>query len=143
MFYFLKWPEEYSQFSYATFAFIASHFVFNERNKNTIFCFQDALFFQYLADLKTTKSKFVIIFVNDSCLKIIYIFVLKFVAVDLWFLSGFEVNGRQSYFETINFVLTTMALNVVLHLTLDFSRIDNFHPFLFPVFIKTTVCSCV
>ena len=34
---------------------------------------------------------------------------------------GLEISGRQSYFATINFVLTTITLNVVIHLTPGFS----------------------
>ena len=31
--------------------------------------------------------------------------------------SGFAISGRQSYFATINFVLTTMILNVIINFT--------------------------
>ena len=34
---------------------------------------------------------------------------------------GLEISGRKSYFETINFILTTMTVNVVINLTPDFS----------------------
>ena len=32
-------------------------------------------------------------------------------ALQIRIISGFEISGRQSYFATINFVLTTMTLN--------------------------------